>query len=182
MDGTYYYVGPDTFLFYLGRLLDSTRDSELHSLLGPLLNARIQERIGQSGNALDLAMRILTCDVFGIKDEIDLEVLLSLQCEDGGWGLDWMCRYGSGIKVANRGLTTAMAIRAIETASWAGSNLNDESIAACREEDRQMAVHPVTRSAAEFVRVAALNLWLLVQRVWPIRVPSTLIKRLKNKI
>ena len=182
MDGTYYYVGSDIFLFYLGRLLDSTQDSELHSLLGPLLKARIQERIGRSGNALNLAMRILTCNVFGIKDQVDLEVLLSLQCEDGGWGLDWMYRYGSGIKLANRGVTTAMAIRAIETASLAGSNLKDESIAGCMEEDRQMAVHPVTRCEAESVGVGAINLWLLVRRVWPIRVSSTLIERWKNKI
>lgn len=116
MDGTYYYVGPDSFLFSLGRLLHSTPDPDLHRLLGPLLEPRVQERIGTAGTALSLAMRILTCHRLGIRDTVDRDALLALQCDDGGWGLDSLYRYGSGIQLANRGLTTAMAVRAIETA------------------------------------------------------------------
>lgn len=128
MDGTNYYESPDTFLFYLGRLLGCTKDPELHSWLGPLLKKRIQERIGQSGNAFGLAMRLLTCNMFGIPDQVDLDVLLSLQLEDGGWALDWIYRYGSGIKLGNRGVTTAFAISAIEAATLGNTNLKDEAL------------------------------------------------------
>ncbi|MCJ1468295.1 hypothetical protein MMC07_006923 [Pseudocyphellaria aurata] len=126
MDGTHYYEGPEFFLFYLGHLLSCTQDAELHRWLGPLLKNRIQERIGQSGNALSLAMRLLTCNLFGISNQGDLDVLLSLQCEDGGWGLDWMYRYGSGIQIGNRGVTTALAISAVEAATLTATSLNGE--------------------------------------------------------
>lgn len=147
-DGTYYYEGPDIFLFYLGRLLSCTEDAELHHWLRPLLEERIQERIGQSGNALSLAMRLLTCNVFGIKDQVDLDVLLSLQCGDGGWGLDWMYRYGSGIKVGNRGVTTALAINAIEAATLTATNMNDESVVVPMEENNQLLVRPLLTPVA----------------------------------
>lgn len=141
MDGTYYYEGPDFFLFFLGRLLSRTQDAELHYWLGPLLKERIQERVGQSGNALSLAMRLLTCNVFGIKDQVDLDVLLSLQCEDGGWGLDWMYRYGStGIKIGNRGVTTALAINAIKVATLTASTIDAEKLTATSLRDGSFVV------------------------------------------
>lgn len=139
LDGTFYYKSAECFLFYLGRLLGCTQDAELHRWLEPLLKERVQERIGQSGSALDLAMRILTCSALGIKDQVDLDGLLSLQCEDGGWGLDWMYRYArSGIEMGNRGVTTALAINAIESATSMATNLKDESVAVSMEEGNQV--------------------------------------------
>ena len=143
LDGTYYYEGSDIFLFYLGRLLGCTPDAELHHWLEPLLKERIQERVGQNGSALNLAMRLLTCNMFGIEDQVDLEVLLSLQCEDGGWGLDWIYRYGtSGIKLGNRGVTTALAVSAIEVVTLPDTHLKSESVAVSREENKQMLARP----------------------------------------
>jgi hypothetical protein len=133
LEGTCYYVTAECFLFFASRLLDSSNDEDLHSLLKPLLKERVQERIGAAGDALALAMRILTCSSVGIRDEVDLRALLPLQyvftrhsffdeeikiqnrSEDGGWEIGWICKYSSsGIKIGNRGLTTAYAINAIE--------------------------------------------------------------------
>jgi hypothetical protein len=115
LDGTRYYSTPESYLFFLGRLLRSSDSTELHELLGPLLKERIKELIGTEGDALALAMRIITCTYVGLENEVDLRKLLSLQCEDGGWEIGWIYKYGSSnIKIGNRGLTTAMAIKAIE--------------------------------------------------------------------
>jgi len=43
--------------------------------------------------------------------------LLSQQCEDGGWEAGWLYRFGeTGIRISNRGVSTALAIKAIESA------------------------------------------------------------------
>lgn len=59
-------------------------------------------------------MRVLAGAVVGVRLKRELTKLLPMQCEDGGWGPSWAYRYGkSGIKVSNRGLTTAFALNAI---------------------------------------------------------------------
>lgn len=48
-------------------------------------------------------------------DDRDLETLLSMQGEDGAWSNSWFYKYGaSGIFIKNDGVTTALAIRAIQ--------------------------------------------------------------------
>jgi hypothetical protein len=79
LDGTRYYATAECFLFFASRLLDSSNDEDLHSLLKPLLKERVRERIGTAGDALALAMRILTCSSVGVRDEVDLRALLPLQ-------------------------------------------------------------------------------------------------------
>ncbi|KAJ0120464.1 Alpha-D-glucose-1-phosphate phosphatase YihX [Diaporthe amygdali] len=89
--------------------------------LGPLLKSRVNERLGHSGNALDLAMRIITCKQMGIECQEDQHTLLSMQCDDGSWEPGWMYQYGStGVKIGNRGVTTAMAVAAL--------SIRDESV------------------------------------------------------
>ncbi|KAF9450438.1 HAD-like protein [Macrolepiota fuliginosa MF-IS2] len=118
LDGTRYYETAECFLYFLSRLLSSSGDPELHALLKPLLKERVQERIGADGDSLALAMRILVCDFVGVRDEVDLRTLLTLQCEDGGWEGGWMYKYGSsGISIGNRGLATALAVKAVEAMS-----------------------------------------------------------------
>ncbi|KAG6864966.1 hypothetical protein C0991_005915 [Blastosporella zonata] len=115
LDGTRYYETPECFLFFTSRLLASSGDQELHTALKPLLKERVQERIGAAGDALALAMRIIVTDFVGIRNEVDLRALLPLQCEDGGWETGWIYKYGSsGIRIGNRGLTTALAVKAVE--------------------------------------------------------------------
>ena len=107
-------MSPDCCLFFFGRLLQSSDDVHLKATLGPLLKERTQERVGQGGSALDLSMRILTCSSLDLKCGVDLRALLDLQCEDGGWKAGWMYKYGSpGMKIGNRGVTTALAVKAI---------------------------------------------------------------------
>ena len=85
-------------------------------MLQPLLKDRVQERIGAEGDSITLAMRILVCSFVGIRNDLDLCRLLPLQCIDGGWEIGWIYRYGASvdISVGSRGLTTALAIKAIE--------------------------------------------------------------------
>ncbi|KAF5386224.1 hypothetical protein D9615_002237 [Tricholomella constricta] len=118
LEGTRYYETPECFLFFTTRLLASSGDQELHAMLKPLLKERVQERIGAEGDSLALAMRILVTDFVGIRNEVDLRALLPLQSEDGGWEIGWMYKYGSsGIRIGNRGLTTALAIKAVDAMS-----------------------------------------------------------------
>jgi hypothetical protein len=98
-------------------LVSSSKSKALKRIfpLRPIFRQRVQERLGSEGDALALAMRVVACASVGIRDEMDLRTLLALQLEDGGWEACWMYRYGSsGIKVGNRGLTTALAINAID--------------------------------------------------------------------
>ena len=116
IQGTRYYPSPDCCLWFIGRLLRSSSDTHLQTTLGPLLKSRVQERLGLSGSTLDLAMRITTCKQMGIACEDDRYALLNLQCEDGSWEPGWMYRYGTkGIKIGNRGVTTALAVAALSS-------------------------------------------------------------------
>jgi len=114
LDGTRYYETAECFLFFSARLLHKVRDEAVHARLAHLLRERVLERAGSSGDALALAMRVLVGAAVGLRLERDLRELLPLQCEDGGWGPSWIYKYGSsGIKIGNRGLTTALALNAI---------------------------------------------------------------------
>ena len=114
LDGTRSYETPECFLFFAARLLRIAHDAPLHARLAPLLRARILERTGFPGDALALAMRVLAGAAVDLRMERDLEVLLPLQCEDGGWELSWLYKlHTSGDKIGNRGLTTALALNAI---------------------------------------------------------------------
>lgn len=115
LDGTRYYPSPDCCLGFFTRLLkSSSSDIHLQTTLGSLLKSRVQERVGESGNALDLAMRVIACDSLGIESSVDRKALTRLQCQDGGWEVGWMYRYGSTrVRIGNRGVTTALALKAI---------------------------------------------------------------------
>jgi hypothetical protein len=115
LEGTKYYVMPEAFMYFLMRTVRISGDATLCARLKPLVRERVQELIGSPGDAIALAMRILVCDYVGIRDDIDLTRLLTLQCDDGGWEIGWIYRFGSSsVKVGSRGLATALAINAIE--------------------------------------------------------------------
>ncbi|KAG1881344.1 HAD-like domain-containing protein [Suillus tomentosus] len=114
LDGTRYYATPECFLYFLGRLLEISSDIYLAVYIKPLLIERVRERIGADGDALALSMRLRLCAYLGLHNDVDLRTLLSLQCEDGGWEIGWIYKYGSsGIRIGNRGLTTSLAVKAI---------------------------------------------------------------------
>ncbi|KZT01194.1 HAD-like protein [Laetiporus sulphureus 93-53] len=116
VDGTRYYATPECFLYFVERLLSSSKDAELHGRLATLFKVRVEERIGAAGDPLMLAMRITACAVAGVYDAVDLRTLLTLQCDDGGWEIGWMYTIPSTKeKIGNRGLSTAMALQAISS-------------------------------------------------------------------
>ena len=114
LDGTRYYETAECFLFFSARFLHEIRDEALHARIAQLLRERVFERAGCTGDALALAMRVIVGAAVGVRMERDLAALLPLQYEDGGWEPGWIYKYGSsGIKIGNRGLTTALALNAI---------------------------------------------------------------------
>lgn len=117
IDGTRYYHTPEAFLYFFTRLLDTAKDPALRTRVRLLLAERLQERVGAPGDAMALAMRIIACAEVGIRNNVDMRKLLSLQLEDGSWGAGELYHYGkTGISIGNEGLATAFAIRAIESA------------------------------------------------------------------
>jgi hypothetical protein len=116
LDGTRYYATPECFLFFLSRLLPlAKRASNWHGPVQTLLRERLQERVGASGDALALAMRVIACASVGIRNEVDLRQLLPMQLEDGSWGPGAVYRYGSsGVAIGSYGLATALALKAID--------------------------------------------------------------------
>lgn len=116
--GSRYYMSPDCFLFFVSRLLQRADDPAVQARLRPLFVERLNERVGAEGDSMDLAFRVLAASSVGIQCTRDLERLVGAQGADGGWELCWFYQFGStGVKAGNRGLTTALAVKAIETAT-----------------------------------------------------------------
>jgi hypothetical protein len=130
LQGTRYYPSADCVLWAFGRLLESApHDMELQTKLRPLLKECVRERVGQSGDALELAVRINLCGAMGLDCKDDLQTLLRLQRPNGGWAPGWMYRYGStGVMIGNKGLTTALALKAIKSVGRreSGTDLEQE--------------------------------------------------------
>lgn len=123
--GTRYYYHPDWFFFYLSDLC-ARNPTSAHPELGELrrlLTARLRERMGCAGwsDALSAAMRVVAARNLGLDEEIgkDWEIVVAKQLGDGSWGRDaWVYRYGSSkVLFGNRGVVTAMALRALGAGS-----------------------------------------------------------------
>ena len=121
-----YYFLPEPLFFYTWRLLciasgsaletiDNQRlPKELHTLRDHLIR-RVSARLGTAkDNALCPAVRILICHSLGIKNDVDVQVLLDLQEDDGSFGKAWYVRYGSnGIRISHRAFAVVVAIVAL---------------------------------------------------------------------
>ncbi|KAJ9611366.1 hypothetical protein H2200_004550 [Cladophialophora chaetospira] len=117
LDGTYYYPTGEVFLYLFSRLLVANADSDMYRSTSSLLRERLGERIGAPGDALELAMRVIGCVDMGITNEVDFRKLESMQEEDGSWPIGWLCQTGKiSLKIGNKGVTTAFAVKAIEKA------------------------------------------------------------------
>ncbi|KAL2064152.1 hypothetical protein VTL71DRAFT_4646 [Oculimacula yallundae] len=113
--GTRYYQQPDTFLYFFARLLLDNPGSDIYRNNIELLRERLTERINTEADAIGLAMRILACSFLGLRNVVDMERLLKMQVTDGSFEIGWLCQYGkSQIKLGHRGLTTALAVAAVE--------------------------------------------------------------------
>ncbi|KAJ5928243.1 HAD-like protein [Penicillium verhagenii] len=121
MHGTAFYPTPEHFLFFFSRFLGFIKesDSTLHDELAILYIPRLKERLGTPCDSVGLSMRLIACNQFGIADQIGLETLKATQCEDGGWDMGLLYQYASKkLKIGNRGVSTALAVSAIESFPW----------------------------------------------------------------
>lgn len=121
-----YYFLPEPLFFYTWRLLCVASGSavgtinhddlpkELHTLRDHLTR-RVSARIGtERGNALCPAVRLLICHSLGIPNDVDVQILLDLQEDDGSFGKAWYVRYGScGIKICHRAFGVVLATVAL---------------------------------------------------------------------
>ncbi|CAI7613882.1 unnamed protein product [Penicillium glandicola] len=115
LSGTRYYPSPDTFLYFLSRLSCTVRDDTRRMELKSLLKQHISQRIGAGGDCISLATRLIASNVLGIANSFDRSKLLALQETDGGWPAGRIYKMGSsGLEIGNRGLSTALAVKAIE--------------------------------------------------------------------
>lgn len=109
--GSRYYPSPDTFLYFLSRLLKYPRT---HKLLNKVLTGATLDRIGKTGSPLDAAMRITTCLELGLDNEQDLQTLISGQESNGSWKAEALYRYGTKeIYFGSKEITTAFALEAL---------------------------------------------------------------------
>ena len=121
LDGTRYYASPESFLYFLSRLLSVTTDEELRRTFLPVLRERLQELVGTPGDSLALAMRISACVSTGVPNRVDMRKVLRMQQEDGSWGPGIVYRYGAtGVGIGNRGLSTVLARKAISLMECTG--------------------------------------------------------------
>jgi hypothetical protein len=114
--GTSYYPVPETFLFFLSRLmfrLEKCRPG-LYSEMRELIVERLEERIGVQVDPANLAMRLIACQQFGVCDVQGLRELMSMQEADGGWEMGTLYQYSNKkLCLGNRGTSTALAVDAI---------------------------------------------------------------------
>jgi hypothetical protein len=108
-NGSRYYYGPDSFLYFLSRLLSVSIYARQR--MGKLFAKRVAEHFGAEGDALALAMRIYAATVVDLCDSRDYERLGRV---DGSWPMGWMYRLVTrDILIGNKGLTTAFAVSAM---------------------------------------------------------------------
>jgi hypothetical protein len=128
MHGTAFYPMPEAFLYFFHRMLQKMKDQPaLREELQTILRERLRERIGIPVDAISLGMRLICFAEVGIRDHVGLQTLCSMQTEDGGWELGTVYQYASKkLRIGNRGLSTALAIRAIELCQhhWELDDLN----------------------------------------------------------
>lgn len=112
-EGTLYYFGGDTFLFFLSRLLSVS--PEVFDRFGALYRERVFERSGAEGDAQQLAMRVIAGAATGMRMIVDCERLVSMQNEDGSFPMGWAYKHGStGMLFGNQGWSTALAAQAMK--------------------------------------------------------------------
>ncbi|KAF5678230.1 hypothetical protein FCIRC_6513 [Fusarium circinatum] len=117
LHGSRYYKIPDWFLYILSDLCARRPSDEKLQRMRDLLVECVEERMGCDENILGAAMRALSAQSLGLKNDRDLRILLESQQLDGGWELVWLWGYATKpLKIGSRGVVTAMAMDAIQRA------------------------------------------------------------------
>lgn len=112
LSGSRYYHSPETFLYFLTRLV--TAFPERYQGWAPSLIARVRERQGLESRPLELAQRVLTATRLGVDAAIDAWLLQRRVQVNGSFPADALFRYGRSSRYFGGGaITTAFAARAL---------------------------------------------------------------------
>ncbi|KAH7635355.1 HAD-like domain-containing protein [Sordaria sp. MPI-SDFR-AT-0083] len=127
MNGTRHYTTIESFLYFISLFFaelrakaerNPTKNANLLQTLERHIYRSLVQSLGKPANPLALAMRTRACQVFGIERDLlrwEMDELLVLQEEDGGWPAGYFCRAGrTGADIGSRGFTTAMAWRILK--------------------------------------------------------------------
>lgn len=115
--GTRYYPAPETFLYFLTRVVRAYPRSRLAQRVRLPLRQAIISRVGTSTTPIDLAQRVLICAWLGLRNTGEATMLAKLQDQRGAWPADSLFQYGrSKVHFGSSGLSTSMAIAALHSA------------------------------------------------------------------
>lgn len=124
--GNRVYTTPETFLYFTAQLYMKCGADGLKDRPN-IIREALLERINVLTHPVSLALRALACQVIGLPPVVyrqDLKLLLSLQ-KDGGFPAGHFCCMGrTGVRIDNRGLTTALVIKILrheEQNPWTSS-------------------------------------------------------------
>jgi hypothetical protein len=122
LQGTRYYLAPETFLCLLSRTLRVSRSLQARFL--PLMRERVRESLDRDSDEvasilpLTAAQRLMAANNTGQDDPGDVQALLDSQLADGSWEAYALGATGSDrmrLYFGSRALTTACALRALST-------------------------------------------------------------------
>lgn len=112
LNGTRYYPSPDTFLFFVSRIVRDHKE-ELHPFRDAV-RERIVEREGEKGTLLDIAIRTVAASNVNIDLPRCRAVVKAGQNRDGTWPVEPFFRYGRRpIYFGSRALSTAFGLTAL---------------------------------------------------------------------
>lgn len=112
LEGTRYYPAPETFLYFLGRLVFAF-PGPCAALREPLRRA-VEALPRTTRHPIDLAQRILLRRACGLPTGAEAALLRHLQGDDGAWPADSLFRYGRrSIYFGSAALSTAFAAAAL---------------------------------------------------------------------
>lgn len=113
LEGTRYYPGAESYLFFLTRLMNHFPFLKLQWAFE--LKRAVNECLTSQRQALQLAMNIYASQHLGNVSQTDVKLLIQLQDADGGWPSEMLLEDGQGRPLlGSRALTTAFALFALE--------------------------------------------------------------------
>ncbi|EGZ67716.1 HAD-like protein [Neurospora tetrasperma FGSC 2509] len=125
VNGTRHYTTTESFLYFVSLFFDElrtkaernpTKNANTRQTLQRHIYRLLVQSLGKPANPLALAMRVRACQVFNIGRDLlkwEMDELLVLQEEDGGWPAGHFCKAGkTGAVIASQ--TTPMAWRLLK--------------------------------------------------------------------
>lgn len=136
LEGTRYYHSPDTFLYFLGRVVHHFPELTEELLREPL-EVAVKRRLKISSHTIDIAQRAMLCAWFDMDDEGECDRLREMRGGNGLWPADALFRYGRkkvyfGSQVMTvafvMGALTAEHVAAERRAAAAAEIIDDELV------------------------------------------------------